>query len=91
MIARGQYVLFLDPDDLLRPTALEKLVLMASEVVNVGNKGKDRGGALALRTGLIPFLKNKNKPNKQTNNANRNRVCVPRGGALWQQARRSVC
>jgi len=67
VIARGQYVLFLDPDDLLRPTALEKLVLMASEVVNVGNKGKDRGGALALRTGLIPFLKNKQKQTKQTN------------------------
>jgi len=52
--------LFLDPDDLLRPTALEKLVLMATEVINVGSKDKDRGGSFTLRTGLTPLSEKTN-------------------------------
>ena len=60
--------MFLDPDDLLRPTALEKLVLMAVEVIKVGSKDKDRGNAFALRTGLTPFQTSREKTKRNENN-----------------------
>ena len=56
-VSRGQLVAFLDPDDVLEPTALEKLVLLAAHMRSFpGGSPQFRNGTLPVCRRVSPYV-----------------------------------